>query len=179
MKNRFPFVFAVLLMAFSFNSTKAQDINSLKEVNQQVWSKFYSAFENLDFTLLAEIHSKDVIRIPADSKEIIRYDEYMQRYKEEFAQGKTNNLKMAVSLRFTERITSEKIITERGIFRFSVTAGDDKEQHYYGKFHVLHIKIDGVWKILMDYDSSENNSIDVNDYNSAFAIDNFTLSTND
>jgi hypothetical protein len=47
------------------------------------------------------------------------------------------------------------------------------EKVYFGKFHVILIKEEGVWKILVDYDSSEKNSINEDTYKKAYAIDDF------
>jgi len=45
--------------------------------------------------------------------------------------------------------------------------------HYYGKFHVILVKENDQWEILVDYDSVENNTIDATTYNMALAIDDF------
>ena len=42
-----------------------------------------------------------------------------------------------------------------------------------GKFHVILVKVDNLWKLLVDYDSNEDNTINEKSYKSAFAIDDF------
>lgn len=55
----------------------------------------------------------------------------------------------------------------------SINEGKAIEKTYYGKFHVILIKEQDSWKILMDYDSNENKTIGEADYQAAFAIDEF------
>jgi hypothetical protein len=41
---------------------------------------------------------------------------------------------------------------------------DGVAKSFYGRFHAVLRKEEGVWKILVDTDSSENNSISEKDY---------------
>ena len=43
----------------------------------------------------------------------------------------------------------------------------------YGKFHVFMRKMDNIWKIIVDYDSNEHDTINEQSFLSAFAIDDF------
>ena len=63
---------------------------------------------------------------------------------------------------------------ERGIYKMVKNRGKDDEKISYGQFHVLLKKSGDQWKILMDYDSNENGTIGEDDYNRAFAMDDFT-----
>jgi ketosteroid isomerase-like protein len=47
----------------------------------------------------------------------------------------------------------------------------DETQSLYGRFHVVLRKENGVWKILVDKDSSEGRSIDETDYVAAKAME--------
>jgi len=60
MLNRF-IILTLFLVGFT-NHANAQTANNLKEINQ-VWYQFYQAFDSLDYKPMAEIHSKDLIRI--------------------------------------------------------------------------------------------------------------------
>ncbi len=166
------FIIVIVLIAYG-NILNAQNTQNLKAINNDVWSKFYLAFDSLDFNLMAEIHSKKLIRIPANQKKIIDYEAYIGNYKKRFRANKEKNVTLNISLRFFERITSELNASERGIYRLIVSKGSDEEKIYYGEFHVLHIKEKGIWKILMDYDSNESGKIGVNDFEKSFAIDDF------
>lgn len=160
-------VFTVLI----FNISNAQKSDNLKAINT-VWAKFYKAFETLDHSLMADIHSKDLVRVSGGNR-IIDYDTYINNYKSGFERDKKAGQTSEISLRFFERLNNENSASERGIYKLIRNKGTDNEQAYYGQFHVLFKKIDNEWKITMDYDSSEGNTIGEDDYKKAFAIDNF------
>ena len=85
-----------------------------------------------------------------------------------FYQTKQSNI---IALRFFERITSSSVSSERGVYKLTRNPNTEKEQHFYGQFHVIMKKIGDKWIITMDYDSSESNTIDAEDFNKAYAID--------
>ncbi len=161
----------LLLFGGVFSFCNAQKQQNLKEINM-TWSKFYKAFESLDYTLMAEIHSKDLVRVSGGQR-IIDYDTYIANYKSGFERDKTSKQTSNISLRFFERISNDSTASERGIYKLIRNKNTDKEQVYYGQFHVILKKINDEWKITMDYDSSENGTIDEEDFNNAFAIDDF------
>ncbi|WP_299123604.1 nuclear transport factor 2 family protein [uncultured Winogradskyella sp.] len=161
----------ILFFALSINLSSAQSLDNLKAINS-VWSKFYKAFETLDYTLMAEIHSKDLVRI-SGGKRIINYTTYINNYKAGFKRDKESNQSQSISLRFFERINNDSAASERGIYKLVRNKGTENEQAYYGQFHVLFKKTNGEWKITMDYDSSEGETIGEEDYKKAFAIDDF------
>jgi len=152
----------------------AQDVTTLKQINEDVWKPFCMAYDSLDATILAKVHSKDVLRIPGNAGSIIYYQEYMDRFNVNFQKAKESGDTREISLRFFERIHDGKTASERGFYRLIVNKGTSSEQTYYGKFHVI-LKLENlVWKILIDYDSNEQNSVGPQDFNEAFAMDDLT-----
>ncbi len=152
---------------------QAQTKEHLQQINHEVYSKFYMAFDSLDYSLMAEIHAKDLVRIPANQKVILDYESYINGYKKSFQEAKMKNETRSISLRFFERIVDDSVASDRGVYKFSLNKNTPEEINYYGQFQVLLVKREGKWKILMDYDSNENNTIDEDDFQAAFAIDNF------
>ncbi len=160
----------IFLVAFTFH-VQAQSIDNLKEINK-VWEKFYKAFDSLDHQFMAEIHSKKLIRI-SGGKRISDYETYIKGYERRFKKAKENKTSNTISLRFFERVNNDSIASERGIYKLIRIEKDKKEQVYYGQFHVLFIKEHDEWKILMDYDSNEGNSIGEKEYRNAHGINQF------
>ncbi|TBN04367.1 nuclear transport factor 2 family protein [Hyunsoonleella flava] len=163
--------FFVCIFLFATHAAKAQNHETLKSINLEVWSSFTKAYETLDFNLFASIHSDSLIRISGNSKHIKNKMEYIEGYK---SWWKDASLNQTISFRFLERIQNGEKASERGIYKLTQNAKTSDEKSYYGKFHVIHIKENGVWKILVDYDSNENDSINESSYQSAFAIDDFS-----
>ena len=160
----------LLIGLVTFKSYSQTEIN-LNDINQ-VWFKFYQAFETLDYSLMAEIHSKDLVRISGGQR-ISDYESYINSYKLNFEKSKENGVTNNISLRFFERINNDSVASERGIYHLIRNKGKDDEQTYYGQFHVIFKKEQGIWKILMDYDSTEGKTIGEEDYNKAKSITDF------
>lgn len=159
-----------LVLTFTLN-VGSQTNSHLKDINE-VWKQFYAAFEQLDYTKMTAIHHEDLIRI-SGGKRISDYKTYMNRNRASFEALKANNMSTNIELRFFERIASENVSSERGIYKLTQNDGKTGPKHYYGQFHVIMQKIEGEWLITMDYDSNENNSIDEAEFMKAYAIDNF------
>ncbi|GAB1857771.1 hypothetical protein MHTCC0001_26080 [Flavobacteriaceae bacterium MHTCC 0001] len=159
----------LLILFFTFSNVYAQK-ESLKDINTQVWANFTKSYESLDHVRFASIHSDDLIRVSGDSKKIKNKEEYIDGYKKWWTD---NSLKQTISFRFLERIYSENKASERGIYKLTQNPGTEDEKSFYGKFHVILTKENKKWKILMDYDSSESDTIDELSYKNASAIDDF------
>lgn len=160
------FVFCLVFTITGYS----QSSQNLKDINK-VWAKFYQAFETLDYEPMAEIHSKKLIRI-SGGKRISDYNTYINNYKRRFKQNNSTN---KIALRFIERINNDSTASERGIYKLTVNEGKEEEQSYYGKFHVIFTKENGEWKILMDYDSTEGDTIGEYHFLKAYAIDNLKV----
>ncbi|MFC4720925.1 hypothetical protein ACFO5O_01220 [Geojedonia litorea] len=147
-----------------------QSVNTLKEINT-TWDKFALAYETLDGQLFADIHAKQLIRISGGQR-ISDYEAYCSSNSARFQNAKSNGVTNTIAFRFFERIHNDSIASERGIYQLVRTA-NGASQTYYGQFHVLFKNIENQWLIIMDYDSTEGNTIDETDYLKAYAIDDF------
>ena len=164
-------ILSLLCLVVFTTLSNSQSLENLKEINK-TWEKFYLAFDSLNYRPMAEIHSKELVRI-AGGETISDYDSYISSYKTRFKVAREQNAINNISLRFFERINNDSTASERGIYRLKILNKQGTEQTYFGQFHVIFKKVNGVWKIVMDYDSNEGGTIGVNDYNKAQAIDDF------
>ena len=156
-------LFATLLAttySFSQNNTE-----QLKQINEQVWEQFTKAFETSDYNLFGSLHSSDLIRVGADGKRILNKEPYIKGYENRWS---SNPVSRTISFRFIERIANEFMGSERGIYKLTINPNTKEEQSYYGKFHVILKKENSIWKLVVDYDSSENNTINEKTYLDAF-----------
>ena len=162
-------VFLTLFLVVFANQGYAQSLNNLKEINK-VWMEFYQAFDSLDYKPMARIHSKNLVRVSGGER-ILDYDTYINNYKSSFKKAKEDKILNNISLRFFERINNDSTASERGIYKLTRTEAEGSQQAYYGQFHVIFVKEDGMWRILVDYDSNPENSIGEKDYINGYAID--------
>ncbi len=147
-------LFPVLLIS---TSAFGQTATHLKEINK-IWDKFCLAFESQNYQLMAEIHSKELVRIGGGSN-ISDYEKYIGNYKRQFENEKKTGTTSHIGLRFFERANNDKVASERGIYELIRNKGTDQEQRFYGQFHVLFKRENGNWRIVMDYDSNEKDTI--------------------
>jgi len=159
------------LVLFSIVNLNAFSQNFQKEINDQVWKPFISAFNNLDANGFLAVHSKEVIRSPRDSKILLNWSEYLKQQQEGDKRSKENAMTRTLELRFTERIANAAQGIDVGIYKTTVTDKEGKNLSFYGRFHVVLRKENGVWKILVDTDSSENQTIGEKDFMAALAME--------
>ncbi len=169
MKVVLPFFLCLLLLPNLKVSSQENDV--LKAINSTIWANFTKAFEELDYELFSSIHSENLVRVNGDFKSIKNKSEYVEGYKKWW---QNKSLKQTIHFRFLERIHTKEKASERGIYKLTRDPGTSKEKNYFGKFHVILKTEDGQWKIVVDYDSSENESIDETSYNEAFHIEDFS-----
>lgn len=161
----------ILLAAFfTSNVVVSQNNDKLEQINKDIWYQFTKAFETSDYELFGSLHSEDLIRVGGDGNRILSKENYIKGYENRWT---TNKQARTISFRFLERIVNEGAGSERGIYKLTINKGTQNEQHYYGKFHVILRKENDVWKILVDYDSSENNTINEDSFMNAFHQDDF------
>jgi hypothetical protein len=166
-------VFSFLFLSIISTNAQSKNYQMLKEINTSVWVNFYKAFSDLNYKYMSEIHSKNLVRV-SGGKRILGYSEYIDNYKKSFEASRKTNQTSTINLRFFERIYSEKRASERGIYKLTRNKGTNKEKSYYGKFHIILIKEDKMWQILVDYDSNENNTIGEKQFLKAFDINDFS-----
>ena len=165
-----PILILILFIVLN-NLGFSQNKNDLEDINTQIWSNFTKAFETLDYKLFSNLHSVDLVRIAGDHNSVKDKIAYIKGYENGWKEKQINQ---TISFRFLERIANDNKASERGIYKLSINLNTTKEKNYYGKFHVIHRKENGTWKILVDYDSTEKNTINETSYQMAFAMNDFS-----
>lgn len=152
----------IIFVTCTFLQVTGQSIQNT--INNQVWKPFINTYNNRDTDGFMAVHSKDVVRSPRDGKMVLNWNEYFEQQKRGDDQGKTSGNKRELGLRFTERIANDSQAMEVGIYKVIITEKSGNIRTFYGRFHVALRKENGIWKILVDTDSSEGDSIDEQDY---------------
>jgi hypothetical protein len=137
-----------LLIALMLLGTSVFAQSAQKEINEQVWRPFIKGFTENNAELFMSVHSKDLVRSPRDAKKILNWDEYNQQTEKQTGVH-------GIELRFTERISNDNQAIDVGVYKTSYP----NHPPFYGRFHVTLRKENGVWKILVDMDSSEGGTI--------------------
>ncbi len=164
---------ALLVIGFLVFSLKisAQENPELTSINSEIWSNFSTAFRNLDFELFESLHHPDFVRVNGNAKSVLTKDEYLLEYR---INWKEEQPKLDIQFRFFERAYSKDVASERGVYKMIVNPGLEDERTFYGQFHVIIKKFDGSWKLIVDYDSNENGTIDAEEFQSAHKMEEFS-----
>jgi ketosteroid isomerase-like protein len=161
-----------LLLSIGLNAQTTADY--LKEINRDIWLPFIEAYGTFNAGQYKSLQTEDFIRVAANNKNLPNPNDYFNSTEKWFADMKQKELKLTIAFRFTERIANDKVASERGVFELKAFDANGKELWKdYGKFHVFMRKLNGVWKIVVDYDSNEKETVNLPMYVSAFAMDDF------
>jgi ketosteroid isomerase-like protein len=167
--NRFLHIITITLLLCIAVQAFSQDYQ--KEINDQVWKPFISTFSNRDTQGFMAVHSKDLVRAPRDSKSVSNFDQYKQQNEAGDKRAAERDMKRSIDLRFLERMASKDQAYEVGIYKTTMTNAKGESKSFYGKFHVVLRKENNVWKILVDSDSSEGNTISEKDFLAALPME--------
>jgi len=168
---KFLIVFMIAIASWDSMAQDKSKTEILQEINNTIWIPFSIAYANLDVDGYVNLHSLDMIR--AGSKDVSNLETYSKRIETFFKSTKEQGSKLNIQFRFVERVCNPNTASERGIYQLSVTNSVGETSKFYGKFHVFLRKESNNWKILIDYDSSENNTINENSFQEAFDMEDF------
>jgi ketosteroid isomerase-like protein len=170
MKKRLFFFFFLS----SFGAMAQTNTDYLKDINRDIWLPFIEAYGTLDIEKYKSLQSEDFIRAEGNDKRLPTFKDYFDNAGNWFSDVKKEGRKLSIAFRFSERFANGSVASERGIYELRSYDSSGKEVWKgYGKFHVFMRKIKDVWKIVVDYDSNENNTIDEKTYQAAYAVDDF------
>jgi len=147
--------FFIVLMLLAQVAVFSQTDSLQRQINEQVWKPFIESFNKSDDETFSSVHSKEIIRVMQDDKQIIGFDQYFKKIPDS-VKGKWASWKKNIELRFIQRIAGFDKAFEVGYYKTTSTNTKTGEiRTGIGKFHVLLRKENGVWKILMDADTGE------------------------
>lgn len=162
MNKLYPLLIILLSASVAGYSQDAQ-----KQINDQVWKPFITTFSNYDTKGFMAVHSRDLVRAPRDSKNVLNFEQYKKQYEEGDKRSVQQKTKRTIELRFLERMSNENQAFEVGIYKTTVINAQGESKSFYGKFHVVLRKENGTWKILVDSDSSEEGTIGEKEFEAA------------
>lgn len=136
------------------------------EIDRTVWEPFTQSFAACDAAAFNQLHSKDLVRAERDRGMVMDFEEYCRFNEQMFQRARDAQAKQVLELRFTERLRNGNLAYEVGIYRTTIVVGGETHE-YFGRFHVVLRKEEGVWKILVDSDSSEGGTVGAKDFSEA------------
>lgn len=147
------------------------DSGLLRELNRDVWHAFRAAYGARDAESFLALHTPDLIRAGGPDKQAHDFAEYAGQITQWFAELTERGGGIDIEFRFEERIASAELASERGVFRISATMPGDEDRVFYGRFHTFARKVDGSWRIAVDYDSTDAGTVGEDTFVAAVDLD--------
>lgn len=155
-------LYTILVFLCSSTYSLAQS-NYTREIDTQVWKPFTKAIMSQDVVTFIELHSKEVMRVEIDGKQLLNYNDYKANMEKSWpawaASNKANAVRYTFELRFLQRIANATQAYEIGYFKNETINSKGEKNISYGQFQVALRKEANTWKIVVDSDTNLNNSI--------------------
>jgi ketosteroid isomerase-like protein len=145
------------------------DNELLRELNNDIWHAFPRVYGDADAFLA--LYAPDLIRAGGPTSKVQGYAEFAEITRQWFADLADRGSTVDIEFRFTERIADADLASERGVFRMTARRATGGEKVFHGRFHTFSRRIDGRWRIAVDYDSDENGTVTADAFESAAPAD--------
>lgn len=163
-------LFALMMCAnIAYPQTQVAAGPDQQLINQQVWYPFVEAYNNLDDKAFMKIHEPDVIRVVRDRQEMMVGPEYARAMELNANWNKENEVTRKIEFSFIERIAKDDTAFEVGYYKVT-NVRNGETRTFYGIFTVVMKKRNGTWKILLDSDISNKNTVDEADFQSGIPL---------
>lgn len=152
-----------LLLFLSFcllSAAQTEEEIIQQEINTQIWKPFCEAYGAFDAEKFNAVHTDDVVRATPWGLRI--GEEYKQQNRKNMTKSKAEGNKRTIELWFEHRVTDSNMSYEVGYYKVTSNSPDEDTQTYYGRFHCVIKKLNGVWKIAQDWDDDDINGHKVN-----------------
>lgn len=151
--------YIIILALFSVTFVHTQNMELVqKEINQSLWKPFKAAFEDLDAGKLNALYAKEVLRVTPSG--IDTENNFRKANVERLKSHKLSNTDLQLDFWLDSRHTNETTSYEVGFYRMTLTNASTIDT-IYGQFHIVLKKINGLWKITQDWDTSKINGKEI------------------
>jgi ketosteroid isomerase-like protein len=147
------------------------DTDLLQQLNDDIWHPFRLAYAHLDAPAFLNLHAPELIRAGGPAKQVLGFADYTDQIEKWFGELADRGSSVTISFRFIERIATEDLASERGIFQIVSIRADGDGRTFYGRFHTYARRIDGHWRICVDYDTDERSATLEEEYLAAIDVD--------
>lgn len=138
-----------------------------RQIDADVWVPLFAASDKFDADGFLAVQSKDLVRVSVDTNEVYGLDRYKSEIRAGFKRARERGIVRKSEIRFLQRVTSANLAYETGYFRSESIPANGEVRVRYTRFEFVLRKEGGRWKILVDKDTAEKNTITEKDYQAA------------
>jgi hypothetical protein len=160
--------FALFVLAVSpclaVVAAQTGDAGAERNIDTQVWSPMLRGSNQFDADLFLGVLSPDLVRVSIDRNEVYGIDRYTNEIRAGFMRARERGVRRSTTVRFLTRTQTNALARDTGIFRSEVTLPGGETRLTYTAFEMILRKENGVWKLLVDQDTSRGGSITERDF---------------
>ena len=131
-----------------------QDSLTRQQIDDQIWRPFIQHYESLDAESFITLHTSDMLR--GGPWGLRTGAEYFAGMRQGWPKQKAAGKMRDIDFTFEYQVSGNEVAYEVGYYRVIEKKGAE-ERVYFGQFHVVLRKVDGIWKIAQNWDADEIN----------------------
>ena len=115
------------------------------------WTEISRTVKEGDFAGYSATCHPEAVLVTGVKKTSYPLTKALARWKKEFDDTRDGKRQSSVTFRWAQRLGDATTAHETGIFLYAFKQGDDEWKQEYIHFEGLLLKVDGDWKIVMEY----------------------------
>lgn len=139
----------MLLICFQINAQE-KDSKIYNDILEQVWKPFKKSFDNKEAKTFNGLHTENVLRINAWG--IKKGDVYKSGITSSYS--KSSKRTRTIQFWIEQSVFTETISHQIGYYAVTYKESNKESKTTYAQFQVTLKKVDGIWKISQDFDTS-------------------------
>jgi hypothetical protein len=155
---RFSILFTTALMISTASVPDAcaspEQAKALQAVNRDVWEPFVRGVAAFDDATYLAVRSREFVMVQQAKPHFLDHDFYAEDSVNVMRQLKDAGTKLALEVRFEERMTDGKYSSERGLVRTTMTEAGKEPRSFHSRFHSISRLEGGHWRVLTEYRSA-------------------------
>jgi hypothetical protein len=147
---------ALMLFAAAVSSASATPAQSeaLRALNRDVWEPFVRGVSTFDDAAYLGVRSRDFVMVQQGKPHFLDHDFYTEDSVKVMRELKDAGTRLALEVRFEERMTDGEYSSERGLVRTTVTDAANVSRTSHSRFHSIARLEGGHWRVLTEYRSA-------------------------
>src|ERR1044071_7124808 len=108
-------------------------VELLRELNSDLWKPLSAAYAARDAAAFLALHTPDLVRASGTNGTVFGLGEYAAQVEPWFAGAAARGDALGITFRFTERLATRGLASERGVYRIVVEAVGTDRITFHGR----------------------------------------------
>lgn len=139
------------LVAMSAAHATPAQVQALQQVNRDIWGPFVRGVGSFDDATWLGVRSKDFVMVQQGKPHFLGHDFYVEDSTRVMRELKQAGTRLALEVRFDERMTDGRYGSERGLIRTTISESGKEARTIFSRFHAILRLEDGRWRVLTEY----------------------------